>query len=88
MCRTKAVAAAHGLLLGVVEVGAGQEVEKDQLRHVAAVLGMHHDRDALPVVVDGNDTGLGVDVHAKLVHALGVALLVVGGVDENLREGA
>lgn len=55
------------------------------LRHVNALLLVDLDGDAVAVVVDGDAALVGVDLDAEGVHG-GVALLVVGGVDEYLVE--
>jgi hypothetical protein len=56
--------------LGIVIVGRGEEVPKDEFGHVHFFVGVHDDRDARPVVPHGHGAGGRVDVHAQLVHGL------------------
>lgn len=58
---------------------------KNQLGHVNPFLLMDLDGDSVPVVVDANAVVLDVDVDLDGVHGW-IALLVVGGVDEDLVE--
>ena len=46
---------------------------------------VHLDGDALAVVLDGDGIGLGVDGNVHPIH-IGIALLVVGGIDQDLIE--
>jgi hypothetical protein len=49
------VAAAGGLLLGVVKVGPHEGAPEDESGEVAGVLVVYHNRNALDVVEDRND---------------------------------
>eukprot|EP00953_Heterococcus_sp_UTEX-ZZ885_P017520 9804-Heterococcus_DN1.PRE.3 len=80
-----AVAPACGLLLLVVEVRASEQVPKDQLRHIALLLLVLRDRDALAIVPHADGASLCVDGHLELGH-VGVALLVVSSVHDDLVE--
>lgn len=79
------IPSAGGLLHVVVVIATGEEVAEYHLRHVNALLLVDLDGDAVAVVVDGDAALVGVDLDAEGVHG-GVALLVVGGVDEYLVE--
>lgn len=61
--RTETVASTSDLLLRVVEVRSGQELTKDELRHILVVLLVDLNRDAPPIIEDGNATGNSVNLN-------------------------
>lgn len=73
------------LLLVVVVVATGEEVAENHLWHVDALLLVDLDGYPVAVVVYGDGAAVDVDLDAERVH-LGIPLLVVGGVDEDLVE--
>lgn len=63
--------------------GQGRVRTKDELRYVDLVLLVHDDRDALAIVHDRHAARRLVNLDSDLGHG-GVALFVVGGVDQDL----
>lgn len=80
-----AVAPTSGLLLRVVVVTTGKQVSEDELRHIHFLLLMNLHGHPIPIVVHADAIFLHVDDDLNGVH-LGVALLVVRGVDKDLVE--
>ena len=69
--------------LVVVVVGRCEELAEDEFGDPDPLGRVHLDRDSLAVVVDRNRLVVDVDRDLEVLH-VGVADLVVGGVDENL----
>ncbi len=73
------------LPLVVVVVGAGEQVPKDELRHIHLVLTVHYHGDALAIVPHADGVGLLGNGDSQPVHGR-VPLLVVGSVHKDLVE--
>ena len=58
-------------------------MSEDKFRDIDLLFGMHSDRNALAVVLHADRVGSWVDFDAEGAH-VGVALLVVGSIDEDL----
>lgn len=81
---TVSIASASDLGARVVKVAAGQQLSEHHLGHPYALFGMLGDRNAGSIVPDRDRVGGCVVIDSQLGHLVGIALVVVGRVHQDL----